>query len=491
MTSPRPISTRTPIPPRRPALHFTPERNWINDPNGLVFHQGRYHLFFQHNPEGLDHGNISWGHASSVDLLRWDQHAVAIRYDESEQIFSGSVVVDTHNSSALGRKGIAPMVAIYTSARTDDVQAQSLAFSIDGGESWSKYANNPVLDRGSADFRNPKVFRYEGRSGSYWVLVAVEAVERRVLFYRSDDLIDWTYSSSYGPAGAVGGVWECPDLFPLPLDGDESRVRWVLIISVNPGGVAGGSGTQYVVGDFDGYRFHADETHPQVDALDPALRGLNWLDYGRDCYAGVTFNGTPADERVLMAWMGNWDYASALPAAQWRGAMTVARRLTLATIEGRPRLIAAPVLPRALGVIDVSELTISAPHQLGLMPYAARVDIDDIRGAITVVISDREHTVRVLLDAVAGVVQVDRRDARGGVTSDLFPSIETLRTSGGELGSVTLVLDQGSIEVFCAGQPSSLTDLLFLGEERTLSVESDEGASIGHLTMASLAEAPE
>ena len=257
----------------RPLVHFTPETNWMNDPNGLVYVDGTYHLFYQHNPSGTRWGNMSWGHATSTDLLTWTEQPLAIpqTFNDAgqsiEDIFSGSVVVDTGNTSGFGAPGGPdPLVAVYTSAYTDKnpdyagIQAQSLAYSLDEGQSWTKYAHNPVLNRNSQNFRDPKVFRYTGDAGSYWVMVAVEATEHRVLLYRSDNLIDWTYLSDFGPANSTAGIWECPDLFPLPVDGDGGEQKWVMIVNLNPGGVAGGSGGQYFVGDFDGTTFESEST---------------------------------------------------------------------------------------------------------------------------------------------------------------------------------------------------------------------------------------
>lgn len=258
----------------RPALHFTPERNWMNDPNGLVYDDGTWHLFFQHNPYGTRWGNMSWGHATSTDLVHWEEQPVAIpqTFDESgtaiEDIFSGSVVVDEQNTSGFGTADEPPMVAIYTSAYTPThpahagTQAQSLAYSTDDGLTWTKYEGNPVLDRGSANFRDPKVIRYtDPETGeSYWVMVAVEALQYKVVLYRSDDLKTWTHLSDFGPANATGGIWECPDLFPLAVDGDPSNVKWVMVVNLNPGSVAGGSGGQYFVGEFDGTTFTSEST---------------------------------------------------------------------------------------------------------------------------------------------------------------------------------------------------------------------------------------
>ncbi|GAA2159714.1 glycosyl hydrolase family 32 [Humibacillus xanthopallidus] len=273
--------------PYRPAYHFSPAKNWMNDPNGLVFSKGVYHLFFQYNPVGDQWGNMSWGHATSTDLLHWTEQPVAIPYDADEGVFSGSVVVDQTNSSGLGTATNPPIVAIYTSAYTaasgrDGIQAQSLAFSLDDGRTWTKYSGNPVLDLGSREFRDPKVFRY----GSEWRMVVALPTEHRVAIYRSSNLTQWQRLSTFGPLGATSGIWECPDLFPLPVDGDSTRTTWVMLVSLNPGSIAGGSGTQYFVGDFDGTTFRADDTGAYTP---PSGRVLQDFEQG---YAGWQASGT-------------------------------------------------------------------------------------------------------------------------------------------------------------------------------------------------------
>ncbi|MRG60704.1 glycosyl hydrolase family 32 [Agromyces sp. CFH 90414] len=258
----------------RPAVHFSPERNWMNDPNGLVYEDGTWHLYFQHNPSGTRWGNMSWGHATSDDLLHWEEQPLAIpqTFDENgvsiEDIFSGSIVVDEENTSGFGTAENPPMVAVYTSAYTAahptlaGRQAQSLAYSTDHGQTWTKYEGNPVYDRGSANFRDPKVFRHTNpeTGESYWVMVAVEALQYQVVLARSDDLKTWTHLSDFGPANATGGIWECPDLFPLAVDGDPANTKWVMVVNLNPGAPAGGSGGQYFVGEFDGTTFTSEST---------------------------------------------------------------------------------------------------------------------------------------------------------------------------------------------------------------------------------------
>ena len=244
--------------PYRPQFHYTPAKNWMNDPNGLVYYKGEYHLFYQHNPNGNSWGDMSWGHAVSDDLVHWEELPLAISHDETEMVFSGSVVVDHQNTTGFGTSANPPLVAIYTSAlKGRPGQDQSLAYSLDRGRTWTKYDGNPVLDIDNNEFRDPKVQWYEPTQS--WLMTVVKATERKVAFYSSKDLKSWTHLSDFGPHGAVGGVWECPDLFPLPVDGKGGERKWVLLVSLNPGHLYGGSGTQYFVGDFDGTTFTPDD----------------------------------------------------------------------------------------------------------------------------------------------------------------------------------------------------------------------------------------
>lgn len=324
----------------RPVAHFAAD-TWMNDPNGLVHVAGVYHLFYQANPWGQDWATMSWGHAVSTDLVTWRQLPTAIEATEHEHVYSGSAVLDTRNTSGLGVAGRPPVVALYTGVATaaaprPGIQAQCLAYSVDDGMTWTRYEHNPVLDIGSTWSRDPKVFRYGGDDG-HWVMVLVLAEERQVALYTSADLIHWEEASRFGPAGAPEGIWECPDLIPVRVAGTDEE-RWVLVLSINPGGPAGGSGTQYFVGDFDGTTFTVDPGAPDV--------GSDWLDHGPDCYAGVTFSDVPDGRRLLIAWADNWRYAHDMPRPRWRPLMTLARELDLvAGPDGRLRLRQRPVLP--------------------------------------------------------------------------------------------------------------------------------------------------
>src|SRR4051812_2186555 len=275
----------------RPQFHFSPEKNWMNDPNGLVYYRGEYHLFFQYNPEGDTWGNMSWGHAVSTDLVHWQQLPLAISHDDNEAIFSGSAVVDYANTSGFGTRKNPAMVAIYTSAFRDGRQAQSLAYSTDRGRTWTKYAGNPVLDIGSHEFRDPKVQWYAPTRS--WLMTVSLSAEHKVRFYSSKDLKSWSLLSEFGPAGAVGGVWECPDLFPLPVDG-SSRRKWVLVVNINPGGIAGGSAAQYFVGDFDGTRFTPDDNGSYTPPPGAVVQGFEQPTYGAWTTTGTAFGSGPA-----------------------------------------------------------------------------------------------------------------------------------------------------------------------------------------------------
>ncbi len=242
--------------PFRPQYHFTPEKNWMNDPNGMVFYEGEYHLFYQYNPAGDKWGHMSWGHAVSPDMVHWTHLPLALPEADNVMIFSGSAVVDWKNSSGFGTDGRPPLVAVYTGYRTTDrVQFQCIAFSNDKGRTWTKYRDNPVIDINSTDFRDPKVQWHDATRR--WIMTVSLSAEHKVRFYGSDNLKVWTLLSEFGPAGATGGVWECPDLFELPLPATNDK-RWVLVVNMNPGSVAGGSGGQYFIGRFDGTRFVAD-----------------------------------------------------------------------------------------------------------------------------------------------------------------------------------------------------------------------------------------
>lgn len=319
----------------RPQVHFSPEANWMNDPNGMVFYEGEYHLFYQFYPDSTIWGPMHWGHAVSTDMIHWQHLPVALSPDSLGYIFSGSAIVDWKNTSGFGKNGNPPMVAIFTyhnpvieKAGGIDVESQGIAYSLDKGRTWTKFQENPVLKNpGIRDFRDPKVFWH--KESNQWIMIL--AAQDRVKLYSSANLKEWTPESDFGEdRGAHGGVWECPDLFPMK-SGDTTK--WVMLVNINPGAPNGGSGTQYFVGDFDGHVFQSNGIKTK------------WLDYGKDNYAGVTWSDIPEKDgrRLLIGWMNNWQYANQIPTSTWRGACTIPRTLELIEIYNDYLLRSNPV----------------------------------------------------------------------------------------------------------------------------------------------------
>lgn len=318
--------------PYRPQLHFSPKEKWMNDPNGMVYYKGTYHLFFQYYPNDIVWGPMHWGHAVSTDLVHWKQLPIALYPDSLGYIFSGSAVIDYKNASGFGKPGQVPMVAIFThhdpkgeKAGGDKFQNESIAYSLDEGNTWTKYAGNPVLKNpGIKDFRDPKVSWYA--AGKKWIMTL--ATKDRLTFYSSPNLKDWSKESEFGQGmGEHGGVWECPDLFQLKL---KSKKYWVLLVSENPGGPNGGSATLYFIGNFDGKSFT------------PLSTKSKWVDYGPDDYAGVTWGNT-GERKIFLGWMSNWLYANQVPTQKWRNAMTIPRELALRKVNGEIVLTSNPV----------------------------------------------------------------------------------------------------------------------------------------------------
>jgi fructan beta-fructosidase len=311
--------------PLRPLYHFTPTSGWMNDPNGMVYADGEYHLFYQYNPDAMVWGPMHWGHAVSRDLMHWEHLPIALYPDSLGTIFSGSAVIDKDNTAGFGAGA---MVAVYTCA--GKAQTQCLAYSTDRGRTFTKYAGNPVLTAPVPDFRDPHVFWYEPTHR--WVMIL--AVGQEMQLFSSPDLKAWTHESNFGHGhGAHGGVWECPDLFELPVEGTKEK-RWVLICNLNPGGPFGGSATQYFVGRFDGKQFVCDD-RPDV---------TRWMDWGKDHYATVTWNDAPHHRRIALPWMSNWQYANVVPASTFRSANGTPRELGLyVDADGHIVLKASPV----------------------------------------------------------------------------------------------------------------------------------------------------
>ncbi len=437
--------------PYRPQYHFSPRENWTNDPNGLVYFEGEYHLFFQYNPFGDEWGHMSWGHAVSRDLLHWKQLPVAIPEADGIMIFTGSTVVDERNSSGFCTGGRPCMVAIYTGHTPEGqghaaLQTQNLAYSNDRGRTWTKYASNPVLNLHMPDFRDPKVF-WSGQSKE-WVMVVSLPNDHKVRLYGSANLKNWKMLSEFGPAGATGGQWECPELFELPVDGG-GETRWVLKVGLNPGALQGGSGEQYFVGRFDGTHFTNDN---------PSSLTL-WTDYGKDCYCALTFNNLPAGGRpVMIGWMDNWQYAAKLPTSPWRGQMTFPRSLSLHKTAEGIRLFQKPIQ-------SIAELEGPANRQ-SPQTHTFRLRSETHLGTAQEVgwrlLSDGSNYTLIGYDRRNAKMFVDR--THSGVTgfSKDFPArVEAPLHLTGDVLQLDILVDRCSVEVFADGGRVTSTNLVF------------------------------
>ncbi len=388
----------------RPIYHFSPEWGWMNDPNGMVYKDGEWHLFYQFNPYGSFWGNMHWGHAVSKDLVNWENLGIAIAPDALGAIFSGSAVVDKDNTAGFGKDAL---IAMYTS--DGDNQTQSIAYSLDNGRTFTKYAGNPVIMAADTpDFRDPKIFWHE--ESRQWKVIL--AAGQEVQLYSSDNLKDWTYDSSFGLSyGNHNGVWECPDLVRLPFEGKE---KWVLILNINPGGPFGGSATQYFVGSYDGKAFKCDDL-PTV---------TRWMDYGKDHYATVTWSNAPEGRTVAIAWMSNWQYANSVPTRQFRSSNSVPRDLSLVK-KGKEVILKSTPSKEATFVLS----------------------------------NESGEQVVLSYDAAVQTFSMDRRGSGNVKFSKSFAAVTTAPTRVGGKMELRLLVDSASIEAF--GEDFSMTNLVF------------------------------
>ena len=425
----------------RPQIHFTPAANWMNDPNGMVFLDGTYHLFYQYNPRGNDWGNMSWGHATSTDLVHWNEQAVALTRDELGDIFSGSAVIDKNNTAGFGANA---MVALYTSAT--NIQQQSLAYSTDGGKTFTRFGQNPVIRNNDDNLRDPKVFWHE--ESKQWVMSLAKGWRMGIDFYTSPDLKNWTFQSNFFTAltGRPSLQWECPDLISFDYKGQK---KWVLIVSVNPGGPILGSGTMYFVGQFDGKTF-------TPDALDYPL----WLDYGMDNYAGVTWSNT-GNRMILLGWMNNWNYAGAVPCSPWRSAMTLPRELKLVEYDGKPILANTVVseIDKIAGAWQPASTNLDVTDA-----YQLRLTLNLDKNSIITLGNPQGEKFVVDVNAAARTV-VAHRTSQSGQTgfSGTFsiPSMQAPLSTTGSKVTLDFFVDQSSVELFTSDGTMSMTNLVF------------------------------
>nr|WP_220465194.1 glycoside hydrolase family 32 protein [Colwellia sp. MB02u-9] len=492
----------------RPQFHFTPKENWMNDPNGMVYYQGEYHLFYQYHPESTVWGPMHWGHAISKDLVHWEQFPIALYPDELGTIFSGSAVVDWNNTSGLGTTENPPLIAIYTyhsheleNIGRNDFQTQAIAYSLDKGRTWEKYSQNPVLPNpGIRDFRDPKVSWHE--ESQKWIMVLAQA--DHIGFYSSTNLIDWKLESTFGKEwGVHAGVWECPDLIKMPIEG-TSEFKYALIVSINPGGPNGGSATQYFVGDFDGKTFTLTddfkEDVKQVIGKDGIVESGVWLDYGTDNYAGVTFSDVPKnDGRVLfMAWMSNWQYANQVPTEAWRSAMTIPRSLKLDNSLSGLRITSQPVE-------ELNKLVKNKQHHGNLTSekkyelitasdssklYRLELDVVPLdANLIDLVFANQLGEKSILTIKVnEGVINFDRTHSGKVDFEQGFPSIQKALTTKNLLKyTLDIYVDHSSFEIFINNGKTVITSIVFPSiPYSNVSIEGNTIFNIDNLTISEL-----
>lgn len=444
----------------RPLFHFTPKTAWMNDPNGLVYKDGVYHMYYQHNPYGCKGGNLHWGHASSRNLVDWEHHDIVLYRDTLGHAFSGSSVVDHDNRAGFGKGAIVAFYTAHVNKRSPE-EVQCIAYSNDGGMTFTKYEGNPVIvpHDGLNDFRDPKVFWYEPEEK--WVMALAAYYELR--FYSSKNLKDWEYTGCFGKGyGSQPSQFECPDLLKLPVDGGKNGEKWLLILNVSPGGLFGGSATQYFIGEFDGETFHCDT--PQYVS--------KWLDYGKDHYAAVTFANT-GDRAVSMAWMSNWRYGALVPTKQFRGAMALPRELKLFSVDGDVYASSAPVSEVAAlwkkgkSIPDFDVESNSAKHlDISAYPvFHTSFNLTPSSQSETVLklSNDAGENVKIIFDSEK--VYVDRSES-GLMTdhkhfADVIVSAPLSLCESKDGYDVDIYIDVASMELFVDGGRVAMTNILF------------------------------
>ena len=416
----------------RPVYHHTPAWGWMNDPNGMFYKDGVWHLYFQYNPYGSQWENMTWGHSTSTDLIHWTFLGAPIEADAWGTVFSGSAVVDHNNTSGFGKGAV---VAMYTSAGEN--QTQSIAYSNDNGQTFTKYDGNPVLTSNTPDYRDPHVFWNEDIKR--WNMIMAEGQHMDI--YSSADLKEWKLESQFGAEyGNHGGVWECPDLMKMKVRG-TNQYKWMLLCNINPGGPFGGSATQYFVGQFDGHKFTC-ESAPEV---------TKWMDYGKDHYATVTFDNAPDGRRVAMAWMSNWQYANQVPTMQYRSANSVPRDLDLYEYQGQTYC----------GVTPSPELAAARPKKATKTLTEACEMVVTLKGNATITLAnDKGEQVVMTYDEKSRTFAMDRTKSGQKEFSDDFAAL-TVAPVHGKMSQLRLFIDRSSIEAFDADGKMAMTNLVF------------------------------
>jgi levanase/fructan beta-fructosidase len=461
----------------RPNFHYTPKKGWMNDPNGMFYNNGYYHLYYQYYPDANVWGPMHWGHAISTDLITWTEKPIALYPDEKGYIFSGSAVVDSKNTSGFGSLINPPIVAMFTyhdpikeKAGKIDCQSQGIAYSVNEGLTWTKYDQNPVIKNPNLkDFRDPKMTW--DAIHNQWVMVL--AAGDHAMFYGSKNLKDWELLSDFGKdIGAHGGVWECPDFFPLQVEGTD-QYKWVLLLNINPGGPNGGSATQYFVGDFDGKTFKLDESFSQDLKKQKAL----WIDFGRDNYAGVTWSNIPDTDgrKLFVGWMSNWDYANKVPTQKWRGATTLPRELNLVKEENHFRVSSQPVRELKNYISKtIKKDTIKINKGKTVLINKTMVDLSklDIRFALKDLKEDvytfslsnnSNNSIHFGVNKKEKYFFIDRRNSGNLSFSDVFAKQISKAPFTGDFDKmdVRVIVDKTSIEVFYDNGKTVMTEIFF------------------------------
>jgi fructan beta-fructosidase len=462
----------------RPTYHFTADSNWINDPNGLVYNNGEYQLFYQYNPFGANWGHMSWGHSMSKDLLHWKKLPIALKEDkkmngdDSTMIFSGSAVSDKDNTSGFGDSKHKPMVAIYTSfvhkGRRDgnteppkNIQSQSIAYSTDNGITWTKYNENPVLDIHSPDYRDPKVFWYQ--KDQKWVLVLVKSDQHEIWLYESKNLKKWNYMSRWGKTGDTAAVWECPDLFELPVAGTNER-KWVLTVCAGNPQVKY-VGMQYFTGRFDGKKFTTSKVYEKAD----------YLDFGKDFYAAVSYNNTPDNRRIIIGWLNNWVYANDIPTGNiWRGAYSIPRQLSLVKSDSNYIIVQKPIFEfsklRGKAFL-IDEKVVDSVYNLSYKGNAYEMELTiepgNANAAGLKILESNDENVSLKYDVRSQTFLLDRTKSGNISFNSSFASVEKapVKLKNGKL-KLTILVDKSIVEVFINDGEKTITDLVFPMKKR-------------------------
>ena len=459
----------------RPRFHFSPASNWCNDPNGLVYNNGTYHLFYQHNPFENKWGHMTWAHATSKDLVHWQHQPIAIPEENGTMIFSGTCVVDNNNTSGFGKNGKAPMVAVYTGHIENVNQSQCIAYSNDDGLTWTKYANNPVLDLHKKDFRDPKIFWYAPKQ--YWVMALMFPVEHLVQFYQSKNLKDWTHLSNFGPVGDTSGVWECPDLTQVPIAGVPSKQKWLLQTSQN-------ASMQYFVGEFDGTTFTNENT----------INNINRPDYGPDYYAAIAYNQLPKNDLpTSIGWVNNWNYANDIPTAPWKSAMSIPRNLSVIKNGTSWELLQSPI--KALQTLRAKAVAFKNEKVVGkkILPFTSNqfemeVNIAPNKNSVAGVrlaVSDSTY-FEIGYDVKRQTLYIDRSKSGNNTFNENYKNLHRFEKkiilNKKNILSLHLFFDHSIVEVFANDGAAVFTAQLFTAPENNkIEIFSTNGAIFSNI----------